>query len=489
MKKLIPVLLIVLTSPVLAQNPYRGEVRVAFGQQEEQDRNVILKAEINLDQLHSQRNDILVFTPALRSLDGRREIVFEPLCAAGTRRAKTIRRNDRLSKGKSVPGETCFILSRRSKPGTLTLTYTVPFEKWMRRARMEVVEQTSGCCNDAMIYADGRDYKLYTADPLVFAPPYVPQFTVVYQTPPVEPVKLFQDTYSASLHFPVNRTELRRDFGDNARILAEADAIITKIKNDPLLTLRSVVVKGYASPEGYTASNMRLSTGRAQAFADYLRNSMRHHLIERVVAQGLGEDWDGLRKAALGSEIADKYRIAEIIDNNPNPDRRRSLIRGLSGGATYQALLRDTYPALRRNEYTIEYEARGLNPQESLELIWTRPELLSLNEMFMAANLRPRGSKEFGDIFRIAARQYPDSPLAQFNASASEIESGDHHTAAERLEGVENPQAYNNLGIAYWHIGRIAESLGMFEKSAHAGLPEGRLNLEQYKKWFDDRDE
>lgn len=112
-------------------------------------------------------------------------------------------------------------------------------------------------------------------------------------------------------------------------------------------------------------------------------------------------------------------------------------------------LLRDYYPPLRRNEYTISYVARAFNVDEAKQLIKTKPQYLSLNEMFLVANTYPKDSGEFKEVFDIAARIYPDDPVVRLNTAALELENGAIDAAIVRLQKSDMPEAWNNLGIAY----------------------------------------
>ena len=46
-------------------------------------------------------------------------------------------------------------------------------------------------------------------------------------------------------------------------------------------------------------------------------------------------------------------------------------------------------------------------------------------------------------------RLYPTDPIAQLNTAALEIETGAYDPAISRLQGINLPEAWNNLGVAY----------------------------------------
>jgi len=202
----------------------------------------------------------------------------------------------------------------------------------------------------------------------------------------------------------------------------------------------------------------------------------------------MGEDWQGLKTAVETSDLADRQAILAVIESTENANSRKNSLKKLSGGRTWRILLDEYFPPLRRNEYTIQYEVRGFNAEEARMYVWTRPQLLSLNEFFMAARLYAPTSREFKEIFDIAARIYPDSPVAQFNTGASEVENGAYASSINRLRDIDTPESRNNLDIAYWHEGDYEKAGECFRQAAQAGLPDAVENLRQYRLWFEDKD-
>lgn len=496
MKKVISILLallFLLHFDTLAKNPnpYKGQVTVDFEDYELREGDMYVGADVNISRLKLPGEEMMIFTPALRSLDGRYEIRFQPVIVTGSERALLIERAQKFDEYEypQYPREV-LVLSRNNRPGNVSFMLQTPYQRWMRHSRLVIVEQTLGCLNGTMSYADGRDRKIYAGNPFEFPPPHQPQFRVSYMTPPVDSVKIQAETYSARLNFQVNRSELLRNFGDNARILDEADRIIDRIKGDTLLTLRRVTVKGYASPEGAEWNNWKLSHDRARAFVTYIHWKHNFYEADGITSfAGMGEDWDGLRKAVETSYLPNKEEILRIIDDVPSANRRKSALKALAGGWTYQVMLCELYPPLRRNEYTLEYEIRGFSAREAATLIRTRPHLLNLNEMFLAANLYDHGSPEFREILDIAVRQFPDSPVAQFNAGVVELENGAYTDAVRRFSMLDMPEAWNYLGVAYWHLGEYGKAAEAFGKASEMGLEEGVYNLEEYRRWDADRED
>ena len=167
-------------------------------------------------------------------------------------------------------------------------------------------------------------------------------------------------------------------------------------------------------------------------------------------AKRLGHYWVKTREVIAASFIQDKDEILRIIDEVDNPDARDAHLKRLSRGETYQIMLRDYYPQIRRTEYTVAYEVKAFDVAEAREVIKVNPRLLSLNEMYLVAKSYPADSPEFKQVFDIATRMYPNEPVAIINASASDIEAGSYQVAIDRLSKLQHdPNALNNICLLY----------------------------------------
>ena len=115
--------------------------------------------------------------------------------------------------------------------------------------------------------------------------------------------------------------------------------------------------------------------------------------------------------------MANKKEILEILDIQ-DINKRKAKLHALNGGRTYKILLDKYYPPLRRIDYTLAYIARPFDVNEAKQVIKTKPQYLSLNEMFLVANSYDKGSDQFKEVFDIAVRLYPTDPIAQLNTAA-----------------------------------------------------------------------
>ncbi len=175
--------------------------------------------------------------------------------------------------------------------------------------------------------------------------------------------------------------------------------------------------------------------------------------------------------------------ILDLIVNEPDIRIRKTRLQRMNNGSIYRLLLKEFYPYLRRNDYTINYIARPFNLEEAKELIYTKPHHLSLNEIFIVATSYPGGSQPYKEAFEIAARIYPESDVAQINAGTLHIENGFYTEGTALLTSYNSTHAWNSLGICFFHLGEYDRAEDYFKKATAAGLPEGESNLQQFNQW------
>lgn len=471
--------------PMAAQAAEPGELKITVADYAATNRSADFSVTVDPSDLNITTQTLVIVTPVLRSTDGVHQHKFSPVALAGPVRYRIINREMNYGDFNFETEPGIFVKHRRKDSQSIPMRLEVPFQKWMRQSELVFVETRSGCAGCDLPDHIGTHHLLSPE----FPAPYQPTFAVSYITPEVEPVKTRSDSYTARLSFQVNKSDLLRNFGDNASILAEADKQLSELQADPLLQINSIAVTGYASPEGNLANNQKLADNRARAFVNYLANT--HNLRSgnvKIQSAGMGEDWEGLRKAVSDAPyLDDQQAVLNAIDNVGDIAKRKNVIKALSKGRTYRTLLNDFYPPLRRNEYTIAYTVRSFNAEEALQIYKERPQLLSLNELFMVANSYPAGSDEFKQVFDFASRMYPDSPAAQFNTAALEVESGAYRNAIGRLSDFDTPEGWNNLGVAYWHLGEHDKAEELLSRAAGAGNAVATENLAEFLKWEEDK--
>lgn len=270
---------------------------------------------------------------------------------------------------------------------------------------------------------------------------------------------------------------------NNPQELAKIRSMIDELKSDPSIEVKDLDIIGYASPEGSLANNKRLSEGRAVALRDYLLSRYDFSRSQYHTVFG-GENWEGLMKALNASDIEYKNEILAIIENNPVDTDRKAKLKQLRGGVPYQSLLRNVYPRLRVAVCKVNFNVKNFDVEEAKEVIKTRPQNLSLNEMFMVANSYPAGSQEFVDVFEVAVRMYPKNEIANMNAAAAAILRNDLVAAERYLNKVNSkePEYNNSLGVVALLKGDYNQAEKYLKAAADSGLETAKDNLNELAK-------
>ena len=422
--------------------------------------SVVIRMNLNLSGMEVGRNRSIVVTPLFYA-EGEEEWL-PAIEVMGRTRYLYYQRNE-----ESLYADSPYTIIKKDKNATQQVGYqvSVPYRKWMDRASLVVAEDTCQCGE----VSKGNSILLAQAD-LVFTP------RLAYISPQAETRKARALSGEAYLDFPVNKTVIYPEYRRNTAELAKIRATIDTIRTDKDFSITRISLKGYASPEGRYAANVRLSEGRTDALKDYLMSEYGFEASLFRTNAG-AENWAGLRKYVAQSGLADKEAILAIIDSEEKPDAKEQRIRR-EHAASYRTLLQDCYPALRRTDYTVDYVIRGFNVEEAKEVIKTRPQNLSLQEMFAVAQTYQPGSEEFNHVFDVAVRLYPADPIANLNAANALLERKEAAQALKFLDKAgDTPQADNARGVAMILLERYDEAEQYLHRAARAGVSEANENL------------
>lgn len=422
--------------------------------------SVVIRMNLNLSGMEVGRNRSIVVTPLFYA-EGEEEWL-PAIEVMGRTRYLYYQRNE-----ESLYADSPYTIIKKDKNATQQVGYqvSVPYRKWMDRASLVVAEDTCQCGE----VSKGNSILLAQAD-LVFTP------RLAYISPQAETRKARALSGEAYLDFPVNKTVIYPEYRRNTAELAKIRATIDTIRTDKDFSITRISLKGYASPEGRYAANVRLSEGRTDALKDYLMSEYGFEASLFRTNAG-AENWAGLRKYVAQSGLADKEAILAIIDSEEEPDAKEQRIRR-EHAASYRTLLQDCYPALRRTDYTVDYVIRGFNVEEAKEVIKTRPQNLSLQEMFAVAQTYQPGSEEFNHVFDVAVRLYPADPIANLNAANALLERKEAAQALKFLDKAgDTPQADNARGVAMILLERYDEAEQYLHRAAQAGVSEANENL------------
>ena len=304
--------------------------------------------------------------------------------------------------------------------------------------------------------------------------PYTPSYELAYIEPQAEKEKSRHLSGQAYLSFIVNKTDIRRDYRNNAVELSKVEETINVVRKDPNTTITHIDIHGYASPEGSYANNTRLAEGRAQAFKDYVQQLIDLPANIFSVAS-TPEDWEG-----LVSKIENPAILA-IAKSDAEPDAKERQLKQRYP-AQWKQLLADVFPTLRHSDYRVSYTIRPFTVEEARDIIRTKPQQLSLNEMFLVANTYAPGSKDYDDVFETAVRMYPDDETANLNAAVIALRKDNLEAASRYLtKAGQSAEAQNARGVLAVKQCDYAAAETAFGFST---IKEAKHNLEELQRFL-----
>ena len=101
------------------------------------------------------------------------------------------------------------------------------------------------------------------------------------------------------IQYPVNVTRVLPAFSTNRRELARIDSLLRPLLADTTVTVRSIRLTGYASPEGRYDHNVNLANRRIVGVMEYLSEvyDLPNHSVFNLKA--VAEDWEGLAEMVI----------------------------------------------------------------------------------------------------------------------------------------------------------------------------------------------
>ena len=143
----------------------------------------------------------------------------------------------------------------------------------------------------------------------------------------------------------------------------------------------SVLVEAYASPEGTISGNNALTQRRVDAVKEMLSKKLGVP-ASQITVRAMGEDWRGLRdNVAASYQGRDRDEVLRILDSSLSEEVKKSALRRLDGGRTWQHLLDNEMKTLRRvtvRRFSDREEVRW-SPREGLQ-VFLLPDLQSTSD-------------------------------------------------------------------------------------------------------------
>ena len=427
-----------------------------------------VEMKLDLNKLDVDANRTVLLTPRL--VNGTDSLDLPSVGIYGRRRYYYYVRNGIGG----ISGENETVYRASGKPDSVAYNNLAEYEEWMDGATLKFHRSDWGCCHEILAEYEGIVGHHHEA--------FFPE--LVFVQPKAEIMKSRSLSGSAYIDFPVNQTVIYPDYRRNTVELGKIQATIDSVCNDKDITIMSVWLKGFASPESPYKHNTDLAIGRTAALKKHI--GQLFHFADSIIQTDYEpEDWAGLRRHVEQSNMDHRTEILAMIDSDMKPDAKEAKIKRTYPNE-YRFMQQNFYPALRHTDYRIDYNIRTFSEADEIRRIMAeQPQKLSLNEFYLVAGKYEPGTDEFTDIFETAVRMFPNDIIANLNAANAAIRRDDF-TAAERYlsKAGDSPKAVYARGALAIRKGDYETALQYLNKAKDMGLQQAVAILNELEKRY-----
>ena len=169
---------------------------------------------------------------------------------------------------------------------------------------------------------------------------------------------------SQKVVFPVNKHTLPKD----SPLLKEIENEIIPLLNKDSLSIRHLMIRGAASPEGPYKFNKSLGEKRGKTLFDFINSRLAFPISEDdETLIIIPEDYQYLCIMMRDAGDADYQKVKDLCDKylpTENISALKSALQRLNGGKLWKRLLKTYYPELRASRFVIFLEKPAREPEQ-----------------------------------------------------------------------------------------------------------------------------
>lgn len=166
-----------------------------------------------------------------------------------------------------------------------------------------------------------------------------------------------------SVRYLINLSTLDAALNGNTRELSELNAFVKAMMEDSLVKVNSVVITGYASPDGPQDLNEQLARARARDFRNYVDRKYGFSKKFNVRTASVAEDWEMCRQLVANSSMPDRQAVLNIIDGPKSSAAKEEALKAMP--AVWDYMIVHILPPIRRVTMTINYDEGSLVEQRT----------------------------------------------------------------------------------------------------------------------------
>jgi len=353
--------------------------------------------------------------------------------------------------------------------GQYTYTGSVPYNENMKVSDLVVrIKATKGTTT-----LDFDDYKI--ADGVIATSDLVMDKGALAALGKDNFQRIIPESKGADIYFLIQQAALRGTELKKEEIKALQD-YIKEAEAAENKKFNGVAISAYASPDGPTDLNTKLSEQRQKTAESYLAKELKKAKVNQS-AEGFfdlkntPEDWEGFKALMEASSIQDKELILRVLSMYSDPEVREKEIKNMS--ETYKVIADDILPQLRRSKIAVNVEVIGKSDEEIAELAASNPSVLNEEELLYAATLTDNLDKQLS-IYKSVNNVYPKSWRGYNDVAYILVKQDKLAEAKASLEKANelstgNAVVNNNLGVIALRNGDLAKAEEYFGAAAGVG--------------------
>ena len=353
--------------------------------------------------------------------------------------------------GEKVTGNGSTVLFKPG--GTTTFEMVVPYSDDMAASDITISGKVFKGLKEKMVLPE-----LKIADATIITPLLVKkEFKMIFEddTYKFEEIK----TKTATINFDRGQSLVKVSELNNQNMKDLTNWLAT-VQANPKITITSINITGYASPDGVEDRNQSLSQERTETVRTTFINIMKkakiisHSDNTNYTLDPKGEDFIGFQnQLSKTNSISqnDKDLINRTIQMNTDLDKREEAIKNL--GKTWVELEKDVFPQIRRAEIQLNYIEKGLTEVEISQALQNNTSILDIEQLLYAGKNLAKDLNQKVSIYELATSNFSSDYRAHNNLGAvlfNQNRLSDAKTSFEKANSIkDNASSKNNLaGVA-----------------------------------------
>ena len=283
---------------------------------------------------------------------------------------------------------------------------------------------------------------------------------------------IVREQKEAQIMYLVNSHTVRPNQLTKAEI-KEFEQFLANATKDARRDVKNTEIIAYASPEGPTAFNNKLSSDREKSAETAYKNATKG------IAAGvdlktisMGEDWEGFKTLVAESNIPDKNLILRVLEMYSDRNVREREIRNMS--AVFTTLQDKVLPELRRARWIANVDFTNYTNNELLAMVKTNINNLDEEALLRVGTLLTETNDKI-NVYKHAAEKF-NSTRGYNNLAVCYLNNNDLAAAKTALGKASNQNAHvkHNLGVVAMRESKFSDAYALFNQT---GLTESRYNM------------